>query len=58
MVMTDASRKRSDPAEQLAALQQHMNAREWAAANHAAIQAHNERIAREGTLLKPIWLAA
>jgi antitoxin CcdA len=28
----------------------------WLAANKSFIQAHNERIDREGTLLTPIWL--
>jgi len=31
--------------------------KQWLAENADAIKAHNERIARSGTLLKPIWLA-
>jgi antitoxin CcdA len=28
----------------------------WIRENKAAINAHNERIEREGTMFKPIWL--
>lgn len=28
----------------------------WLSENKAAIEAYNERIARSGTLIKPIWL--
>lgn len=30
-------------------------AQEWIDTNKSAIQAHNKRIAKEGTLLKPTW---
>lgn len=30
--------------------------RAWLEENKAAIQAHNERIEKHGTLIKPIWL--
>jgi antitoxin CcdA len=30
--------------------------KQWLSENADAIKAHNERIARSGTLLKPIWL--
>ena len=32
-------------------------AQEWLNANQAALQAHNERVAEEGPLLKPNWVS-
>ena len=32
-------------------------AKEWLEANKQALQAHNKRVAQEGTLLKPNWVS-
>lgn len=49
--MTSKTKKAPLKSEQKRALEE-----AWLEQNRAAIRAHNERIEKHGTMLKPIWL--